>query len=81
MEISVEVRPRSLDGVIFSVHGKGDFVVLQLVEGKVCTYMFYTINHSPHSDVYAADFALYGYIENFKNLLLQKCQADFQIIL
>ena len=26
-------------------------------------------------------FALYGYIENLKNLFLQKCQADFQIIL
>ena len=26
-------------------------------------------------------FALYGYSENLKNLLLQKCQADFQIIL
>ena len=26
-------------------------------------------------------FALYGYSENLKNLLLQKCQADFQLIL
>ena len=26
-------------------------------------------------------FALYGYSEKFKNLLLRKCQADFQIIL
>ena len=26
-------------------------------------------------------FAFYGYSENLKNLLLQKCQADFQIIL
>ena len=25
-------------------------------------------------------FALYGYSENLKNLLLHKCQADFQII-
>ena len=25
-------------------------------------------------------FALYGYSENFKNLLLRKCMADFQII-
>ena len=26
-------------------------------------------------------FALYGYSDKFKNLLLRKCQADFQIIL
>ena len=26
-------------------------------------------------------FTLYGYSENLKNILLQKCQADFQIIL
>ena len=29
----------------------------------------------------AGYFALYGYRENLKNLLLRKCQADFQIIL
>ncbi|XP_053383160.1 laminin-like protein epi-1 isoform X2 [Mercenaria mercenaria] len=35
MTMSVEIRPRSLNGVIFSVHGKGDFVILQLVEGEL----------------------------------------------
>ncbi|XP_052778102.1 laminin subunit alpha-like [Mya arenaria] len=35
-ELSIEIRPRSFDGVIFSVHGdKGDFVVLQLVDGEL----------------------------------------------
>ena len=36
LTISMEVRPRSLNGILFSVHGKGDFVALQLVSGEVC---------------------------------------------
>ena len=35
LTISMEIRPRSLNGILFSVHGKGDFVVLQLVKGEV----------------------------------------------
>ena len=35
LSITIEVRPRSLNGVLFSVHGKGDFVALQLVSGEV----------------------------------------------
>ena len=44
VEISVEVKPRSLSGVLLSVfnHGAGppggDFLVLQLVNGQVSTY-------------------------------------------
>ena len=35
LTIRMEIRPRSLNGILFSVHGKGDFVVLQLVKGEV----------------------------------------------
>lgn len=36
LTVSMEVRPRSLNGILFSIHGsKGDFVALQLVEGEM----------------------------------------------
>jgi len=39
--MSIEIRPRSLSGVIFSVHGsKGDFVILQLIEGEVSKLVY-----------------------------------------
>ncbi|PVD23436.1 hypothetical protein C0Q70_16705 [Pomacea canaliculata] len=35
MEIKMDVRPRSSSGVLLAVHGPMDYVILQLVEGKV----------------------------------------------
>lgn len=35
LEIYVEVRPRSLSGVLLAVHGAMDFLVLQMVNGEV----------------------------------------------
>jgi len=35
-EASLEIRPRSMSGVIFSVHGsKGDFILLQMIDGQL----------------------------------------------
>ena len=39
LTVTMEVRPRSLNGILFSVHGKGDFVALQLVRGEVCNVL------------------------------------------
>lgn len=33
--IKIDIRSRSLNGVLFSVHGNKDFVLLQLVKGEV----------------------------------------------
>ena len=35
LEISIEVRPRTHSGVLVAVHGRMDFLVLQIVEGQV----------------------------------------------
>ena len=35
LEINIEVRPRTQSGVLVAVHGRMDFLVLQLVDGKV----------------------------------------------
>ena len=35
LEIHIEVRPRSQSGVLIAVHGRMDFLVLQIVEGTV----------------------------------------------
>lgn len=33
--IRVEIKPRSVTGLILAVHGRGDYLVLQMVDGKV----------------------------------------------
>ena len=35
LEINIEVRPRTHSGVLVAVHGRMDFLVLQIVEGQV----------------------------------------------
>ncbi|XP_065337904.1 laminin subunit alpha [Cloeon dipterum] len=35
IQIKLEIRPRSNNGILMSVHGKGDFFVLQLIDGAV----------------------------------------------
>lgn len=37
ISVEMEVRPRSLNGVVFSIHGDRDFVLLQFVSGEVRT--------------------------------------------
>ncbi|XP_071119471.1 laminin subunit alpha-like [Haliotis cracherodii] len=33
--IRVEIKPRSVTGLILAVHGRGDYLVLQMVDGKI----------------------------------------------
>ena len=61
VEYSIQVKPRSLSGVLLSVfsHGAGppggDFLVLQLVNGQVSTY--YTVSQNNDTDVAHCNFA------------------------
>jgi laminin, alpha 3/5 len=35
IHIKLEVRPRSTNGILMSAHGKGDYFVLQMIDGAV----------------------------------------------
>ena len=50
LEIEVEVRPRSVSGVLLAVHGKMDYLILQIVEGQVShKYCFLSVERLDHT--------------------------------
>ena len=44
LDINLEIKPRSQNGVVFSVKGESDYLVMQLVNGEVCTVTICTKN-------------------------------------
>ena len=34
-EIAMDIKPRALDGILFAVHGRKDFLLLEMVNGTV----------------------------------------------
>lgn len=35
IDIQMDIKPRSSSGILFSVHGKNDYVVLEMVNGTI----------------------------------------------
>jgi len=35
IHIKLDIRPRSTNGILMSAHGKGDYFVLQLIDGAI----------------------------------------------
>lgn len=57
MEISVAIKPRSINGLIFGVHAKRHYAILQIVEGAIN----FTVSHggTPFSAIFKPDDPTY----------------------
>ncbi len=45
LEMKVDIKPRTVTGIILAVHSKGDYMVLQIVDGEVCQNTKYVKIH------------------------------------